>query len=256
MQIRFAKTLWGWESHRVEVCRDWILEDGYDGVEAPMWTLGRPDFWRAAGLAVIVQAFPMSPEEVQTEVEKAAAYEPVLINLHVGKDWWPEDRADALLQTVAEADSPAPICVETHRGRLFHHPVDAMKLLARHPEIRLTADLSHWTCVCESMLDDQPEAVAAAVARTAYLHARVGHEEGPQVPDPRAAAWVSHTERFEAIWDRIIAAARGRGESEFWVDPEFGPPNYMWTSPTSGEPLADQREVSRWMKDRLRTRWT
>ncbi|GAB1483119.1 hypothetical protein MASR2M78_19350 [Treponema sp.] len=48
---------------------------------------------------------------------------------------------------------------------------------------------SRWCTVAESYLEDQKEAVDAALSRTDHIHARVGFPEGPQVGDPAAPEW-------------------------------------------------------------------
>ncbi len=105
------------------------------------------------------------------------------------------------------------------------------------------------------MLDDQMDAVRLAAERTVHLHARVGHEEGPQVPDPRSPQWGAYVDHFEAMWDLIYAAHADRGEPVLTIDPEFGPPNYLWTDPSNGRALADQEAVSTYVRDRLKSRW-
>jgi hypothetical protein len=52
-------------------------------------------------------------------------------------------------------------------------------MLRRIPSLTLTGDFSHFTCVHESMLADQPENVVACIAAVRHIHARVGFEEGP-----------------------------------------------------------------------------
>jgi hypothetical protein len=68
--------------------------------------------------------------------------------------------------------------------------------------------------------------------------------------------WNSYVERFEGWWDTLRDAAAARGQATLRVVPEFGPPNYLWTNPADGRPLADLFEVCTWMRDRLRTRWS
>jgi hypothetical protein len=178
------------------------------------------------------------------------------ITVHAGKDWWAFQQGCMFFEGALEAiaDSAVPVCFETHRGRLLFEPVSTAAYLRKFPEMRICADFSHWTCVCESMLGDQEESVALAISHTGHLHARVGHEEGPQVSDPRAPEWQGHVERFEGWWDAIHAAHAGRGEV-LTVDPEFGPPNYMPTIPNTRVPVADLWDVCLYTRDRLKQRW-
>ena len=44
---------------------------------------------------------------------------------------------------------------ETHRGRFAFHTASLLPYLHRFPQLRLTADFSHWCTVSESLLSDQ-----------------------------------------------------------------------------------------------------
>lgn len=112
--------------------------------------------------------------------------------MHGGHDAWSLDQAEDFLRqaTGFAASLSLPVCFETHRRRLFWNPWQTMELLQRVPEVRLNADLSHWTCACERIFDETVSdawwpACLAMVARHAMLiHARVGHSQGPQVAHP------------------------------------------------------------------------
>jgi hypothetical protein len=149
-----------------------------------------------------------------------------------------------------------PIAHETHRRRPFFSPMNTMAILRELPEIRLNIDFSHWCCVSESLLDDQERAIHLAAEHAIHLHGRVGYENGPQVPDPRVPEWERCVTKHEAWWDLVIDAQRNRGENEFTFVPEYGPPTYMQTNPTTGEPLADLWEICLWSRDRFRDQFT
>ncbi|HMK38245.1 MAG TPA: sugar phosphate isomerase/epimerase, partial [Bacteroidota bacterium] len=129
---------------------------------------------------------------------------------------------------------------------------EARELLLLLGDLRLTADFSHWCCVHESLLADQPEALALAIDRTEYIHARVGHAEGPQVSDPRAPEWSAELDAHMAWWRRIADARRAAGAEDLFVCPEFGPAPYMPLIPHSRAPVADLWEITLFMKDLLR----
>jgi sugar phosphate isomerase/epimerase len=231
-----------------------IAAAGYDGFEAPLekveeaWNMGV----REPSVAMLFE------EEIgsfRTNLQRAADVGADAVNVHAGKDWWTFDQGCAFFEDALGAveEVGLPVTFETHRGRLLFEPQSTLAYLRRFPALRLTADLSHWTCVCESMLRDQNAALDVALERTGFIHARVGHEEGPQVPDPRSPYWARQVEQFDEWWDRIRDEHLMRGETTMNVDPEFGPPNYMWTD--DGRPLADVWDVCLWMRDHLRDRW-
>jgi hypothetical protein len=112
----------------------------------------------------------------------------------------------------------------------------------------------HWTCVAES-LHLQRSAIEAVAANAVHVDARVGHEEGPQVPDPRSPHFADHLAAFETWWDHIWETRSAAGATELSMMPEFGPPPYQQIHPRTGEPLADVNECNDWMATRLRQRY-
>jgi len=73
---------------------------------------------------------------------------------------------------------------ETHRGKFSFAVHSTRKYLEAIPSLRLNLDISHWYTVAESYLDDQQRRWSWRSRRTAHIHARVGHKQGPQVSDP------------------------------------------------------------------------
>ena len=122
--------------------------------------------------------------------------------------------------------------------------------------MRLTLDVSHWFCVHERFLYDQEDALALAIERTDHIHARVGHDQGSQVPDFRMPEWKESLERHLSIWDRIIERARNEGRETFTVTPEFGPAPYTLFQPGTNEPLAVQWDLNTDMMMLLKDRWS
>lgn len=256
MRLRFFKTLWGMEALPVEARVAKVVEAGYEGFEGIL-----PDVQEARRLGVAMPAvamiFPTEIESFKSQFDQAGELGLDRLVVHAGKDWWSFDQGSAFFDAALEIveASNLPTAFETHRGRLLFEPQSTVRYLERFPTLRLCADFSHWTCVCESMLDDQMDAVRLAASRVIHLHARVGHEEGPQVPDPRTPRWLPYVERFEAIWDLVHAAHVERGEEMLTIDPEFGSPAYLWTDPVDERPLADQFEVTNFVRDRLAVRY-
>ena len=253
MRIEFYKALWGMEG-TVEEQLAKIAQAGYDGYEAPIPGRAPSD---SNGLGYVAMLFVSEIEELERGLERAAAAGAELVNVHSGRDWWDHDQGSRFFEKALEVQSAVdiPVCHETHRGRLLFSPAATSLYLSRFPELKLTADFSHWTCVCESLLEDQQASLQAAIEATWHLHARVGHEEGPQVPDPRAEQWTRYLSVFEGWWDRVVASCRERKLEVLRVDPEFGPPHYMQTDPGSGRPVVDLWEVCWFVADRLRRRW-
>ena len=102
---------------------------------------------------------------------------------------------------------------------MYSAPI-AAGYLREVPGLRLCADFSHWMCVHESDLTDQPDAVELACCRADYLHARVGFAEGPQVPHPLAPEYAAELDRHLALWKRILELRRAEGVGRLIVTPE------------------------------------
>ena len=160
------------------------------------------------------------------------------------------EQALALAQPMERAG--VMVLHETHRTRALFAPNVTARLLRQFAELKLTSDLSHWCVVCESMLDNQQADVALACARTFHIHGRVGYEEGPQVPDPRAPEWASHVAKHEQWWKATLATQKKAGREVMTFMTEFGAHNYMHRVPYTQQPVADLWDINLWMAERAR----
>ena len=130
-------------------------------------------------------------------------------------------------------------------------------VLGRYPQMKITADLSHWICVAETdTTDEDLTRVIQEIAPQVYhTHCRVGYDHGPQVPDPRAPEWLPYMEGHERWWDMIWAAQHARGDAVTTMIAEHGPPNYQPTAPFSKQPLAHIWDVNHWICLRRQARF-
>lgn len=256
MEIKAYKTTWGMPGTPDEVLAK-IKGAGYEGWED--WI--KPHFEIRAlaarhGLEYMAMVNGGAPDQFRQDLDEAHDAGAVGCTVHVGRgnmDY--EEGLDHLVKLVEIAKAlPFPVNFETHRGRLLYEPLSTARYLRAIPDLWLCADFSHWTVVTESMLQGFGPALELAISRTRHIHTRVGHEEGPQVPDPRVKQWEGHVAVFEGWWDRIKAAHVARGEKVLTFDPEYGPPNYMWTNPVNGDPAADLWDVCLWTRDRVKAR--
>jgi sugar phosphate isomerase/epimerase len=244
--------------------------EGYDGIELwwPMDKKGQDELFSMLDKYKLEVGFlcggqqPNFPEHFKLfqEMTEAAATnkvkKPLYLNCHSGRDYFSVAENEKFIEhTKALAKRTGlQILHETHRSRiLFAAPV-AKTYFKKHPELRITFDVSHWCTVSESLLEDQPQTVATAIDRARHIHARVGHPEGPQVNDPRAPEWAHAVQAHLQWWDRIVEKAAARKE-RLTILTEFGPPDYMPTMPYSRKPLSDQWEVNAYMMKMLRERY-
>ena len=267
MELLFAKSFWEVDPELPYRLKDLLMrvaEAGFDATELflPFFE-GTPKRTVNAhaefGLGIIgaIATYGDTPAEhlasLDEQVARAVRFEPLLINSHTGRDIFSfDDNLRLFERALVLADKHGlPIAHETHRTRPTYSAIDTLRYLEALPELRLTADVSHWMVVHESDLSDQPEAVAQLIERSDHIHARVGFEEGPQVADPRAPEWREHVEGHVEIWKGIVAAQRARGSERFTVTPEFGPFPYAPTLPFTRQPLVDVWEVNLDMREAL-----
>lgn len=130
------------------------------------------------------------------------------------------------------------------------------RLLNEFSDLKITCDFSHWVCVAERLLPDCDAIIRLAARHCHHIHARVGFEEGPQVPDPRAPEYATHLAAHESWWDIIRETQSALGRAALTLAPEFGPPPYLHTQPYSQTPLADLTEICDWMALRQKSRFS
>ena len=102
----------------------------------------------------------------------------------------------------------------------------------------------------------QKENLALALAATGHIHARIGHQEGPQVNDPRAPEWKNTVDIFLGWWDTVIKNLEDAGKDRVTFLTEFGPPNYLPTLPYTQQPVVDQWNVNEYMLNLIKARYT
>lgn len=267
MRIHYTKSKWEMWDDSLESFLRRTRDDGFGGTEIWLKTLDEPAdevaaMHREYGLKLVGQVLTEgeTPGDHLRSLEAQAAYalacEPVLVNHHVGRDRFPFDDNVRLFRRLIRfgEESGLDFVAETHRGRPTYSAVETRRYLEALPELTLAADFSHWMVVHESDLSDQEDTLAVAIGRSRHIHARVGYEEGPQVPDPRAPEWAGHVERHLSLWQRIVDARAEAGAAVLTVTPEFGPPDYMHTVPFTKKPVADAWDVNVYMRDLLRQR--
>lgn len=261
MQLLLIRHLWGVEGEWEQLFPK-FKRLGYSGVEAAIPPVEDRTRFRnlldAHGLDYIPQIFTTGSsvaghvESFRQLMELALTLRPRLINAHSGLDAWDESDSARFYEQALEIQANTEISVahETHRGRVFYNPWVTSRMLAKFPELKLCCDFSHWVCVCERLLDDQTEILQQCAKHCLHLHARVGYEEGPQVPDPRAPEYQVHLTAHERWWQMIWEAQAAQGDTTTTLTPEFGPPLYQHTLPFTHMPVSDLWEICNWQAAR------
>ena len=199
------------------------------------------------------QSYREHIQSLESQFEFAAQCQVVFINSHAGRDIFSFDENLQVFQRAVELSrsSGIPILIETHRGRPTYSAIETRPYLEALPELRLTADFSHWMVVHESDLADQSVNLEIAITRADYIHARVGYAEGPQITDPRAPEWEHAVTRHLGLWQELLDQHKKDGKESLYITPEFGPPAYMHTAPFTNQPVGDAWEQNVNMRDLL-----
>jgi sugar phosphate isomerase/epimerase len=284
--MRLFRTLWGTipqiggpRAVELTTVLDLIKKGGYTGIEVAVKFLvetpGIAQLIAQRDLAVIAIAFTDGPnseipsigskpqsasvpahlEALEKQIIAVKAFNPVLLNVHGGRDFFDRAQVSEYFRGVSDLERKYdgfPIAHETHRCRVLYSPWVVADVLAEFPNLKLVADLSHYVCVAEALFDcPQLDKVIKLLApHVIHIHARVGFEEGPQVPDPRAPEWRKHLEAHEEFWRVIWRSQRERGMTNPTLTPEHGPFPYQHVLPHTLTPTADIFDINTWIGER------
>lgn len=265
MKLLFTKSKWEAASLSLESFLDLVKADGFDGTE--LYIPNQPetprDIRRAhsrRGLLLVAQIVTCgaTPDDhcrsFEERMRRAFDCQPLFINCHAGSDLFLDHENNKICQFGIDLARSlgVSLCFETHRGRPTFSGPSTCRLLQALPGMRLTADFSHWMCVHESLLSDQPKNIAAAQARSDHIHARIGFSQGPQVSHPLAREFTLLRDLYLGWWQDIAALRRSENRPYLTITPEAGPPPYMPIVPSTGQPIADAWQINVAVRDWLR----
>ena len=264
MELQLYKTLWGHQG-ALAAAADQALASGCIGLEGNADRLPRDELrevLQSRGLAYIqeiVTAGNYVPRrhdtvqehlaDVEHQLRLGQSLQPQFVTIIGGCDAWSLEQSVHFFGEAQElAARMGIVCsFETHRSRSLFNPWITLAVLERLPELKLTCDFSHWVVVLERQLDDDWDAVREVAKHAHHIHARVGYDQGPQVPHPAApeyaSALASHQRCWETIWSQQFALGRACST----MTPEFGPDGYLHTLPYTRQPVADLEQINAWM---------
>ena len=241
---------------------DLVRQAGFDGMAIDLGALTLeqaeatvPHFVRT-GLAGALTAFPDSAEALRPALELARRIAAPFVVV-VGQQM-PVRLADMVpviegwLRVAREEGMP--IQFETHRNCITNDLFTTVQLLDAVPEMRLSADLSHYVVDREMPCPPPPllrDLISQVLERSDSFQGRVAARGQIQVAlsFPQNAKWVA---QFRAWWRQGFAGwlARHRGADAAMVFLcELGPPDYAITD-AAGRELSD-----RWMEAATLARW-
>lgn len=263
MQLKYVCPYWGQEQLSATAFLERVQEAAFDGIEinvpeskAFIKELNYElDFLRSEKEFIFIaqQVLPPASETVDQYISRMIkrlneliALRPDFINSHTGRDHFSFDDNCRIIEASLKVAQQTGVRIvhETHRGRFSFHASSLLPYLQRFPELELAADLSHWCTVSESLLEDQQHILKAIFPYVSHLHARVGHEQAPQVSDPFAPEWTKHVKTFINWWQQIVDSNLLRQRPQLTICPEFGPRPYMPLLPFTQQPIGDQWAIN------------
>lgn len=274
MDLVVCRSLWGVEGAWEEVFPR-LRGEGFAGIEArvPADAAQRARLVRAldeSGMRRIAEISAKGyviPDPVATpadhlaelaeKIGPALELSPLLINGYHGRDAWNFDDQCRFIEGFLDLERRAGVVMtmELHRGRSLWNPWIARDLLLRFPELRITCDFSHWCVVAERLLESEADIIALCAEHAWHIHGRVGYDQGPQVPDPRAPEYASALAAHEAWWDAIWRSQQRRGLMLSTWTPEYGVEGYLHQLPWTGMPVADLWDICSWAGRRAAARF-
>ncbi len=147
--------------------------------------------------------------------------------------------------------------VETHRNNWTENLPQTLQLIEAIPEIRFTADLSHFVVVGEFYgweNEGAIERLRPILERSSHAHGRISNGEQVQVDVGDGSGQTAQF--FVSLWTEMLRAWRKEAQAGdiFPFAPELGPPRYAITLP-DGREFSDRWEQSLVMKKLFESAW-
>jgi hypothetical protein len=266
MKLDIYRTLWGVQAP-LDSFADSLKTVGFVGVEArtPTDSVLRKQFADALKsndmkyIAILFSGGDVitpqheSPqqhiERIDRLFDEAAELTPEFINMLAGNDRWPMAAQVEFFGKVQEmADERNILCsYETHRATSLYSPWLTLQLIEQLPNLRFTTDISHWVLVCERLLNDPVDDLGAFIERVHHIQARVGYDQGPQVPHPAAPEYAAALAFHQTIWEKVWLNHLRQGRTTTTLTTEFGADGYLHHLPFTNVPVADLWSLNDWM---------
>ncbi|MDX1352518.1 MAG: sugar phosphate isomerase/epimerase [Thiomicrorhabdus sp.] len=266
MQLKTFKTLWGNTLPIDQACQD-AIQKGFSGIEGqtPQQSVEQVKWQNTLQdtqcdyIAEIVTGGDYVPnrnwslnqhlDDIKRQLDDSLPLNPLFATCITGCDAWEDAESIIFFEQAMKIadDYQIDLCFETHRSRSLFNPWITRKVVNALPEIKLTLDISHWCVVCERLMDSEIDVMHAIKNNAHHIHARVGYDQGPQVPHPAAPEYAQALKSHQRIWEMVWQAQLANGLEMTTLTPEFGPDGYLHLQPFTQMPIADLSQINHWM---------
>ena len=217
-------------------------------------------FLRANGMIWQAQCYPTCVDDLKPVLDLVARLGADHVNLQ--PDVRPQ-RLEACIPLLEgwrrlAAEAGIAVHVETHRDRMTTDLFFTLQLLDCFPDLRLTADVSHYLVGREFAwpVDQVNHAMIHRILDNSWgIHGRVASREQVQISlgFPQHRGWV---DLFMDWWEYAIRSWRKRAGPDAVLTflCELGPPPYAITGPDGAE-LSDRWQDTLRMKDMISALW-
>jgi hypothetical protein len=272
-ELRFYQSLWATEERRpgvperpVEERFERVRAAGYHGMGIDLGALDLAaakacvPLYARTGLGGLLTAFPKSIEDLRPALHLAKDIgAPVVFVIGQVMPLKLEEMVAAIRGWLAvAAEEGVPIEFETHRNCITNDLFSTLLMLEAVPEMRLSADLSHFV-VDREMPQPVPSWLQAHIRtileRSDSLQGRVATRNQIQVP----IAWPQHAEWLATFLDwwtegmRLWRARAGDSDAMIFLN-ELGPANYAMTGP-DGLEMSDRWQEALELRRLVTERW-
>jgi sugar phosphate isomerase/epimerase len=211
------------------------------------------------GLRLVLGHRPFSPSDVRATVERAVRLKADFVFAQPASAFTPFEDVVKIVQEgrrIANGEGLA-FFVETHRNNWTETLPQTLRLIEAVPDIRFTADLSHFVVVGEFYgWEDEgaEEKLAPILERCSHAHARISNGEQVQVDVGDGTGQTAQF--FVRLWTRMLREWRREAKpgDVFPFASELGPPRYAITTP-EGREISDRWEQSLVMKRLITQAW-
>ena len=265
------QSLWAMERRRPDG-QEWSLSEklsmirsaGFDGCGVrfidPPFAREVTSFLRACGMSWQAQCYPQTVDDLKPVL--ALVQELGADHLNLQADVRPY-RLEECIPYIdgwrkLAANAGVELHIETHRDRMTTDLFFTLQLLDRIPDLRFTADLSHYLVGREfawPIAPDNHAMIHRILDNSWGLHGRVASREQIQVQFnfSQHKDWL---DLFMGWWEYGIRSWKERAgpDATFTFLCELGPPPYAITG-ADGYELSDRWQEAVQMKDMIRDLW-